>query len=234
MKQLNRLYCTLKKLSRAFWLKGAVGALLLPLAIWLSWQPLQNLLAFLGDRAALTSYLQGFGWWGPALLFMILSLQVIVAVIPGHVLMITGGYLYGFTDGLLLNLAGSVLASQAAFVLARWAGLAAVERFVPAGVLARWKKTTPRQGFFFFLIFFWLPMLPSNVMNFVAGLGRISFWRFFAANFIGRLPGVILVTLIGSHGFELSTEQWLVAGGLGLILFIAARLAANKVQQLYL
>jgi hypothetical protein len=54
-----------------------------------------------------------------------------------------------------------------------------------------------------------------------------------AANFLGRLPGVTLITLIGSHGLELSTQQWFILAGVGVILFIGGRYAANRVQARY-
>lgn len=230
MKQFN---LALIKSTPATWLKGGLILLVGLLLLWLGWPSLQNLLHFLSDRSAMTAFLQQVGWWGPLLLILILSMQVLVAVIPGHILMIAGGYLYGFGDGLLLNLTGTVLASQLAFVLARQAGRPLVTRFVAAQRLDHWQRAAPRQGFFFFLIFFWVPLLPSNLMNFVAGLGTISFWEFLAANMVGRLPGVILVTLIGSHGLELSGQQGLFLAVGGVILFVAARLVANKVQRHY-
>jgi len=183
------------------WLAKGVITIIILLTLYLGRNLIVDFLAFMSDRQAITTYLQGYGLWGPLLLVLILSAQVVFAVIPGHIIMITGGYLYGFNEGLLLNFIGTVIASQIAFVVVRWAGRPLVTRLIPAHILNRWDHAASPQGFVFFLFFFWFPIVPGNVMNFVAALSSISFWSFFAANFFGRLPGVILVTLIGSHGF---------------------------------
>jgi len=230
MRQTDFLH---QKFNRALWLRwGALGLILLPM-IWWGGEPLSRLIAFLSNREAVTAYLDSFGLWGPLLLGLILSLHVFLALIPGHILMITGCYLYGFWSGLWLNLCGTVLVSQLAFVVLRRAGRPLVSRFVSVHMLDRWNRAAVRQGFFFFLLFFWFPLVPSNVMNIVAALGTISFWEFLAANFLGRLPGVVLVTLIGSHGLDLSTRQWFLLAGVGVVILGGGRYAANRLQARY-
>ncbi len=215
-----------KALSRL--VKGLAVLVILPI-LWSGRQAIFDVLAFVSNREAVTAYLQSYGIWGPALLELLLSGQVVFAVIPGHIIMITGGYLYGFGAGLALNLAGTVVASQIAFVVVRWAG----RPLVSANLLDRWNRTAGQQGFFFFLFLFWFPIVPSNVMNFVAALSTISFWLFLAANFFGRLPGVVLITLIGSHGLELSARQWMMMAVVGGTLFLAGRYAAEELRQRY-
>ncbi|MBE7474068.1 MAG: hypothetical protein DPW09_30105 [Anaerolineae bacterium] len=72
--------------------------------------------------------------------------------------------------------------------------------------------------------------LPHNATNYLAGLGSISFGRFLLANFLGRLPGMILVTLIGSHGFELTWPQWILIAAVGLLLLLGGRYLAAKLR----
>ena len=176
----------------------------------------------------MTLYLENLGVWGPLLLLLILSAQVILVIIPGHLVMITGGYLYGFNQGLTLNLLGTVAASQIVFVVVRWAGRPLAGRLMPVHLPIRWQYLAQQQGLAFFLFFFWFPILPSNALNFVAALSPISFWSFLAANFLGRLPGAAIMTLIGAYGLELTALQWGALGVVGLILFLSGRYVANK------
>jgi uncharacterized membrane protein YdjX (TVP38/TMEM64 family) len=39
-------------------------------------------------------------------------------------------------------------------------------------------------------------------MNLVAGLSSISARRFLAASILGRLPGTVLLTLVGAYGLQ--------------------------------
>src|SRR5687767_5930204 len=164
------------------WLTRGFVILIILSILWGNRQHLLDLLNFFRNREAVTAYLEPLGLWGPLLYVLILHVQVLTATIPGHALMLTAGYLYGFTDGFALNLIGGVGASQLAFVLARWAGPPIVSRLAPENFLNRWQKMAERQGFFFFLMCFWLPIVPHNVTNYIAGLSSISFWQFFLAN----------------------------------------------------
>ncbi len=213
-------------------IKGAL-ALIALLIIGLAWQPLTNLLALLRDREAVIAYVQGAGVWGPVFLSIVQFLQVIVAVIPGQPFMIAAGWTYGFTGGLLINLGSMVVASQLAFALARRVGYPLVNRMVPASALERWMKVAERQGTLFFFIIYLVPIFPADTMNFVAGLSSISPRRFLVANSVGRLPWAILMTLVGSHGLELTLmpEVWAGIAGIAVCaagLFLAWRYFSAK------
>lgn len=228
MKELERKKLIVDQTQK--WLGPGLVITLLLIALWLNRQQLLDWLNFFRDREAVTAYLEPLGWSGPLLYLLIVQLQVLSATIPGHALMIAAGYLYGFPLGLALNLIGGVGASQIAFVLARRAGHAWVSRVVPQPVLRRWQPVVERQGFFFFLTCFWLPIVPHNATNYLAGLSSISFWHFLLANFLGRLPGMIIITLIGAYGLELTWLQWGLIAVAGLLLLVGGRTLAAKLR----
>jgi uncharacterized membrane protein YdjX (TVP38/TMEM64 family) len=200
------------------------------LIIGIAWQPLSHLLAFLSDQDAVSALVRSYGFWGPLAIIMLHSLQILIAAIPGHMIMIASGYIYGAWGGFALTLITTVVLSQAAFSFSRWAGRPVVERLVPAGSLQRWDRLANHYGFFFFMVSFMLPVFPADVMNYVAGLSSLSSLKFLVANFFGRLPGVLVMTLIGSHGLALSPQVWVVFTVGGIILLYLARLVLKKVE----
>jgi uncharacterized membrane protein YdjX (TVP38/TMEM64 family) len=205
------------------WLKAA--AILVSLIVsWCFRETFADFLRVVGDREAVIASLQQFGTLGPTLLGVILILQVIVAAIPGHALMVGGGYVYGFGVAFCINLVATVGGSQAAFLLARWAGRPVVERLAPAAVLDKWNKTSVEKGLAFFLFAYMLPVFPADVMNYVAALSSLSGRRFFIANLFGRLPGVLLMTVIGAFGVQLSGQTWLLILFAAVVMFAAWRL----------
>jgi len=203
------------------------------IAFWLSRQPMQEIWPLLSDQERVSTYLQSFGAWGPLALAVVQFLQVMIVVIPGHVFLIAAGYVYGLLPGFVMNLTYVVTASQIAFLLARWAGRPLVERLVSQETLNRWYKIGEERGFVFFTIAFLLPVFPTDLMNFIAGLTGISATRFLAANFLGRLPSVIMLTLIGSHGLELSSLAWGVMGAIVAMLYVAGRYVIIKIERRY-
>jgi uncharacterized membrane protein YdjX (TVP38/TMEM64 family) len=204
------------------------GMLLIGLAVlWTYRIPLQGLLALVKDRESLLDYLNAYGDLGMVLMFILLFVQVIAAAIPGHFIMIAGGYLYGFVAAALIIHTSTVIASQIAYCLARRYGRPVVERLAPAPLVEKWTKRAERQGVIFFIFSFMLPIFPTDVMNFVAGLSGLSFRKFLAANFIGRLPSSILFALIGAQGLWISPVLLVVA----VVFTIAAFALWRKVGQ---
>ena len=160
-------------------------------------------------------------------------IQILDAVIPGHVFLIAAGYVYGLPLGLLLNVVYIVAASQLAFSLARWAGRPLISRLVSNELLEKWYAIGEKQGFTFFTIAFILPVFPTDVMNFVAGLSGISPRKFLAANFLGRLPGAVILTLIGSHGLQFTPTTWTAILVLAAVVYISGRMALSRIERQY-
>ena len=210
------------------------GSLLaLALLTWLLRESLSQWLTVLSDQEFVSNYVQSFGALAPLVLAFLQVLQVIVAFIPGHVFVIAGGYIYGLPWGLVFNIVCVVSASQLGFLLARWAGRPIVHRLAPRETIEKWETIAEKQGFLFFTIAFVLPVFPTDIMNFVAGLSGISPRKFLAANFLGRFPSVLLLTLIGSHGLELSNLTWALLALLVTAVYVSGRFAIVRIEKKY-
>ncbi len=200
---------------------------------WLLRDSLAEWITVLSDQEFVSSYVQSFGMLTPLVLAALQVLQVIVAFIPGHVFVIAGGYIYGLPLGLLFNITCVVAASQLGFLLARWAGRPLVHRLADRATIEKWETIAEERGFLFFTIAFVLPVFPTDLMNFVAGLTGISSRKFLAANFLGRLPSVVVLTLIGSHGLELSNTVWVLLALGVTAVYILGRITILRIEQKY-
>jgi uncharacterized membrane protein YdjX (TVP38/TMEM64 family) len=172
--------------------------------IWLNQDDIWTFVDFVRDREAVITFIDQLGLLGPLVLGGLLGLQVLVPSLPSEPMMIAAGYAYGFFGGLAISWLVSVAASQAVFYLARYAGRPVAERLVPARVLDKWSRVTGERGWFFFLLAFVIPPIPSDIMTYVAGLSPICGRRFLVANLIGRLPLVVLYTLVGANGLRIT------------------------------
>ena len=213
------------------WPAAIVAGLLMLAAAWLTRDTIAEFMLLLSDQEAVSASIQSFGVWGPLVLGLAQMVQVLVAFIPGHVFVIAGGYIYGFPAGFALNLFCVVTASQLAYSLARWAGRPVVNRLAPPEQLDKWQAIADKQGFMFFTITFILPVFPTDAMNFVAGLSGLSPRRFLAANILGRVPHSLVLTLIGSHGLELSPFAWGVLVVLVAVVYIAGHFAIVRIER---
>ncbi|MBE2224451.1 MAG: TVP38/TMEM64 family protein [Anaerolineae bacterium] len=214
--------------------KWALAIAVTLVVVFLLWQVREgvwDLISMVGDQEAVSEYLIGYGAWGPMALAVAQLLQVLVAVIPGHVFLIAAGYVYGFWPGLILNMICIVAASQLGFALARWTGRPVVDRLVDKNTLDKWYAIGEKQGFMFFTIAFVLPMFPTDMMNFVAGLTGIRGTQFLAANILGRLPGAIMLTMIGAYGIRFAAWHWVVIGVFAATVYITGRLVVHRIEK---
>lgn len=227
---MNSQMCSrLVKLSQPGNILKGIKLLGILLVLWVFRVPLEAFFRFVGDREQLMAFVANFGPFGPVILFLLLFAQVFVAVIPGHALMMTGGYVYGFATGITVTAVSTVTASQAAFLLARTHGRRLIDRLASPQIIQRWDRMAANQGALFYFFTFVLPIFPSDLMCYVAGLGKISPRRFFAANLSGRALCAISITMIGAFGFQPPVWFWVITLG-SMTAFFAGWLIYKKLH----
>ena len=173
-------------------------------------QPLGAYLHTITDQKAVSEYLQGYGSLGPIVLFILLVAQVFIAFIPGHALMVTAGYVYG-SMGLGIVITSTIFGSQVAFLIARRYGRDLIYKIASPEIIERWDGIARYQGILFYFFSFVLPIFPSDLMCYVAGLSTISARRFLIANILGRTCCAVFVTLIGIYGMHPPVWFWVLA-----------------------
>ncbi|NMA60423.1 MAG: TVP38/TMEM64 family protein, partial [Firmicutes bacterium] len=85
------------------------------------------------DPEDLVEAIQSYGHWGALIFIGIQIFQIVLPPIPGRVVQIAGGYIFGLWLGTLYLVIGSLLGSFIAFYAARVIGFPLVEAFVPPG-----------------------------------------------------------------------------------------------------
>ncbi len=173
------------------------------------------------DAAALELWMASAGGFAP-LLFMLIYAVATVLFLPGSVLTLAGGALFGPVWGTLWNLTGATLGAALAFLIARHlAGDWAARR--TGGKLKPIVEGVEQEGWRFVAFTRLVPLFPFNLLNYALGLTRIRFLHYLLATWICMLPGAIAYTYLGYAGREA------VAGGAGVIqkgLLALALLAA--------
>lgn len=193
--------------------KIGFSILLLALA-WFNRDSIISFVRFASDRQAVINYMESLGAVGPLLLMGLIAAPVLIPSIPPEPPMIAGAYIYGFQSALLMNWLGSVAASLFVFHLTRSAGKPLARWLKSKEILGKWIAQAEEKGVVFYMLAFINPLIPSDIMTYVAGLTTIPGIRFFWATLIGRLPMVFLLTLVGANGFVI-TPAMIV----GLIIF---------------
>jgi uncharacterized membrane protein YdjX (TVP38/TMEM64 family)/rhodanese-related sulfurtransferase len=161
------------------------------------------------DATALESWIKNAGAAGPVLFMLIYALGTVI-FLPGSVLTLAGGALFGPVLGTVYNLTGATFGATLAFLVARYLASHWVEQKT-GGRLKQLKEGVEGEGWHFVAFVRLVPLFPFNLLNYALGLTRIKLAHYIIASYLCMLPGAIAYTYLGYAGREA------IAGGEGLI-----------------
>jgi len=152
------------------------------------------------DVAALEHWIQDAGIWAP-LLFMAVYAVAAVLFLPGSVLTLAGGALFGPVLGTFYNLTGATIGATLAFLIARYLASDWVADKT-GGRLKQLINGVEDEGWRFVAFTRLVPLFPFNLLNYALGLTRIKLSHYLLATYICMLPGAIAYTYLGYAGRE--------------------------------
>jgi uncharacterized membrane protein YdjX (TVP38/TMEM64 family)/rhodanese-related sulfurtransferase len=161
------------------------------------------------DAAALEAWVRDAGPVAP-LLFMLIYAVAAVLFLPGSVLTLAGGALFGPVLGTIYNLTGATLGATLAFLIARYLASDWVADKT-GGRVKQLINGVEGEGWRFVAFVRLVPLFPFNLLNYALGLTRLRLLHYILATYVFMLPGAIAYTYLGYAGREA------VAGGEGMI-----------------
>ena len=161
------------------------------------------------DGAALEAWVRDAGPVAP-LLFMVIYTLAAVLFLPGSVITLAGGALFGPVLGTFYSLTGATLGATLAFLIARYLASDWVAEKT-GGRVKQLINGVEGEGWRFVAFVRLVPLFPFNLLNYALGLTRLRLLHYIVATYIFMLPGAIAYTYLGYAGREA------VAGGEGMI-----------------
>jgi uncharacterized membrane protein YdjX (TVP38/TMEM64 family) len=141
---------------------------------------------------------RGSGPWGP-LILAAAYIPACLFLVPGMILTLAAGYLFGVAGGALTAWIGGTVGAACAFI----AGRILARELVVAGMTSNPKRTArdraiTEHGFKFTLLLRLTPLVPYNLSNYLLGLSGISFGQFCLGSFIGLIPATLMYAYLGT------------------------------------
>jgi uncharacterized membrane protein YdjX (TVP38/TMEM64 family) len=163
--------------------------------------------AYLG---AFRAWVAELGYWGPVVFILGYALAV-VAFVPGSVLTLAGGTIFGVGAGVAYVFVAATLGASAGFLIARHAARDWVEARIHGNArFAAIDRAVGQQGLKIVTLLRLSPVFPFNLLNYALGLTRVRFRDYLIAS-IGMLPGTVLYVYSGAIAGDAATA----AGGAG-------------------
>jgi uncharacterized membrane protein YdjX (TVP38/TMEM64 family) len=135
----------------------------------------------------------GIGW------FIFLYTLTCVFFLPGSILTIGAGAVYGFWFSTALVTVSSTVGAAVNFLTSRYLAKNWMQRKIGQNARCRaLDKAVSLEGWRMILISRMSPVIPHSLVSYAAGLIQISFWRFTLASFVGFLPQSAAYTYVGA------------------------------------
>lgn len=144
------------------------------------------------------------------LLFVLGYAVATVFFMPGSVLTLAAGALFGPVAGAFYSLTGATLGATLAFLVARFLAGEWVARKA-GGRLRDFVQGVEAEGWRFVAFLRLVPLFPFNLVNYALGLTRIPLVQYVLASYLCMLPGALAYAYLGFAGREA------VTGGEGLL-----------------
>ena len=186
-----------KKIKQSDLIKlvGLVVFIVLITAIVVAIWPTLSIVFEPGGVETLIELITSQGPLGVLILLGMQLLQIIVAFIPGEVVQIAAGMMYGPLWGSVVILVGCVLSSMVVYELVHKLGAPFVRSMVGEKQLLKFRQfeLSGKFGVTVFILFL-IPGFPKDVLTYIVPLSDMNLRTFFLLSTIGRTPGVIIST----------------------------------------
>jgi uncharacterized membrane protein YdjX (TVP38/TMEM64 family) len=165
-----------------------------------------------------------------------------VFLIPGSILTLGAGAIYGVIVGSVLVSAASTLGATVAFLIGRYFARNLVEKKIAGNPRFSSIDNAVAQGGWKIVGLIRLsPMFPFNLLNYAFGLTKVSLRDYVLASWLGMLPGTIMYVYIGSLASNLGSigaqtdraktpGEWIMYG-ISLIATILVTVYVTKIAK---
>jgi uncharacterized membrane protein YdjX (TVP38/TMEM64 family) len=164
-------------------------------------------------RATVLSY----GSLAPILYLLIYSIAPMFFV-HGWIITVAGGLAFGAVWGTVLTVVGATVGATLAFIVSRFLG----REFVARVLKGKFKSLDDQAAAHGFQVIFFLrliPLVPFNVLDYVAGISKISLRDYILGTFLGIIPGTFAYVYLGSALTNI--YSWQFASAVGLLVLLS-------------
>ena len=154
-------------------------------------------------RSAL-AWIEGLGTTG-AVIFMAIYILATVLFIPGSLLTLGSGVIFGVVLGSLYVFIGATLGATGAFLVGRYVARGWVEKQIEGN--QKFKaidNAVGKDGLKMVLLLRLSPVFPFNLLNYALGITKVALKDYFLGS-VGMIPGTVMYVYIGSLAGDLAT-----------------------------
>lgn len=178
----------------------------------------------LGEKIGLLrNWIETLGVWGPIVFIGIYTAATVVAL-PGSVLTLAAGTLFGSVKGVIIVSVASTLGASLAFLIGRYFARDAVAHWLSDNdKFQKLDKMTRDRGAVIVALTRLVPIFPFNLLNYGFGLTNVRFRTYVFWSWLCMLPATILY-VVGADAVTKGVSEgkmpWLLLAVIAVVLVI--------------
>jgi uncharacterized membrane protein YdjX (TVP38/TMEM64 family) len=134
------------------------------------------------------------------LIYIFAYIFAVVVAIPGTILTLLAGPLFGFWQGVVLVIIGSNIGCSVTFMISKFIGYDFVQRFFQKyNKVKDINDQLEKNGIGYLFYMRLLPIFPFNLINYFMGLTKIPYRQYALATFFGMLPGIVFYVYLSTQ-----------------------------------
>lgn len=229
--RVKRLFADKKEIESRSYSKGRAAAILSVVSVLTCLLSVGGYLlirARFGDANVLKEWAWEHPVLGVLLMILVTAVQVVVAFIPGELVEVAAGVIFGAFWGTVISLGGILLGSVTAICLARRFGRGLVEALYPREKLDSLPVLSePSKRNAMTALLFLIPGTPKDLLTYIIGLTDMSIPLYILLTAVCRLPSVVSSTMtgaaLGDNRFLLALYILIgtgVVSGIGYLIYL--------------
>lgn len=161
-------------------------------------------------------------------------MQIVVAFIPGEVVQMAAGMMYGPWLGAAVVLLGCIISSAFVFAVVHRLGAPFVRDMVPTKYLDKFNafEESGKLSIVVFILFL-IPAMPKDTFTYLVPLTNMRMRDFLVLSNVGRIPGIVISTYAANGLVDGNIKQSLIIFAVVAVIAIVAIVFRDKIMNLF-
>lgn len=161
-------------------------------------------------------------------------IQIVVAFIPGEVVQMAAGMMYGPWLGAAVILLGCIISSAFVFVVVHRLGAPFVQDMVPTKYLDKFRafEESGKLSIVVFILFL-IPAMPKDTFTYLVPLTNMRMRDFLILSNVGRIPGIVISTYAANGLVDGNITQSIIIFAVVAVIAIVAIVFRDKIMNLF-
>lgn len=161
-------------------------------------------------------------------------MQIVVAFIPGEVVQMAAGMMYGPWLGAAVILLGCIISSAFVFAVVHRLGAPFVRDMVPTKYLDKFNafEESGKLSIVVFILFL-IPAMPKDTFTYLVPLTNMRMRDFLVLSNVGRIPGIVISTYAANGLVDGNITQSIIIFAVVAVIAIVAIVFRDKIMNLF-